>query len=260
MSDENITQQSALVPATSAVTAPENISVSAVSADEMGKCQNALVMWAKAKLSELHVELHELTEARDSAIKNKWGSGTLSRQVVKAEKRIVFYDKLLSALDHGYTIVPNFPVTAFAIRTDRKNPAALYTTSYNQSHTQKCVGLPQGEGEYKNPFPVVCQESISPATATKGETVSYWADSWKELEFPITMAKAQLVEATTDAMKLKVFDEIGILPGYAPGEGTRPPKGDPLIIARIFDPTRSTQWDRHYVSFIICWHLNTKDL
>lgn len=262
MNDQNLptTSSSALVPHSSAAVPAQNVSVSAMNPDEMARSQHALVAWAYAKVAELKAELKDVTDARDTAVRRKWAAGALNRQITKAQKRLDFYSKLLTALEHGYTIVPNFPVTAFAIRTNRERPARLWTTSYREKHTQKCTGLPEGEGAYQNPFPLVVQETLTPATTTANEKAAYWADAWKELEFPLTMAKAQLIEATSEAMKLKVFDEIGILPGYAPSEGTRPPKGDPIIIGRLFDPTRSSPYDRHYVSFIICWHLHTKDL
>jgi len=62
-------------------------------------------------------------------------------------------DEALAAFEAGYYIVPNFPATVFAIRTDRDNPKRnkhiAYT--YNPKITAECDVLPAGEGEYKNP-------------------------------------------------------------------------------------------------------------
>ena len=83
------------------------------------------------------------------------------------------------------------------------------------------------------------------------------------LALPVTMAKPTIMYAATRAMALKIFDDLAILPGYAPGEGTNPPKGDPIIVARILDPTRSYNgWYKkeHWVTFMVAWHLNTRDI
>jgi hypothetical protein len=176
-------------------------------------------------------------------------------------KRLDFYERMLTALEHGYQIVPSFPITAFAIRTDRKKPLHMWTTSYSKSHEQDSWPLAAGKGEYKNPFPVVLQDTQEPATATKSEVCAYWASAWKDLEFPLSMSKPRIMQAVDRAMALKIFDDIGILPGYAPSEGTRPPKGDPLIIARLKDPRPRSSWQKpRYLSFIIAWHLDTSDL
>lgn len=65
------------------------------------------------------------------------------------------------------------------------------------------------------------------------------------------MSKPKIMEATTRAMALKIFDDFGILPEER--------KQDPLIIARIRDP-RSTAYNHRFVSFIIAWNLNTSTL
>lgn len=251
-------QASSLCPA--CVPAPaHDIEVTAENADHMAECQSAIIDWCRAKVVELDAERKELEEATKQAIEGKYKSGTLQRHAILAAKRLDFYQRMLTALEHGYQIVPSFPITAFAIRTDRKKPLKIWTSSWNKSHTQEPSGLPAGEGEYKNPFPVVQQEQITPATATKGEVMAYWASAWKTMEFPISMAKPRIMEATTRAMAMKIFDDIGILPGYGANEGTRPPRGDPIIVARMRDP-RSTTHSQRWVTFIIAWHLNTKTL
>ena len=105
--------------------------------------------------------------------------------------------------------------------------------------------------------------TIAQPTATTSEVRQYWANNWKDLEFPVIMAKPTIMAAATRAMALKIFDDLAILPGSAPSEGTRPPRGDPIIVARIKDPTRSYKsWStkEHWVTFMVAWHLNTRDL
>lgn len=250
--------ESALCPACVPVPA-KDIEVTAENADEMAQCQSAIIDWCRAKVSELDSERKELEQACEQAIQGKYKSDTLKRHASLAAKRLDFYQRMLIALEHGYQIVPSFPITAFAIRTDRKKPLRMYTNYWGASHTQKPNDLPAGEGEYKNPFPVVIEHQVSPATTAKDEVKAYWAENWKSMEFPMSMAKPRIMEATTRAMALKIFDDIGILPGYAANEGTRPPKGDPIIVARLLDP-RSSSYGKRWVTFIVAWHLNTKTL
>lgn len=249
--------QSELLPAitTPAITAPaQDVALTAENADEMVQCQNAIIVWCKAKVAELRQQTEELTQAFQHAVKRKWKSDTLKRHAAIAAKRQSFYERMLVALEHGYQIVPSFPVTAFAVRTDRKKPLRMMTTMAHRQHEQEAESLPAGEGEYKNPFPMVYQRTIQAATQTTHAIIQYFAEAWRDLEFPISMAKPRIIEAVERAMALKIFDDFGILPADSR------PKGDPLIIARLKDPRQSGYSNPRYVCFIVAWHLNTADL
>lgn len=249
MSDELVPMSSGAI-ATAAALPVADIEVTAESGDEMAQCQEALIEWAKAKLKEAANQSRELKLAFEHAVKRKWKSDTLKKHAAFALRRFTFYRKFLEALKHGYQIVPSFPVTLFAIRTDKKKPKAKCTTyHYSNTHEQDAKELPAGEGKYQNPFPVVLQATIERATAEKRAVMNYWADRWDEFEFPLSMAKPKIMEATTRAMKLKIFDELGICP-------EDPKKQDPMIIGRIRVPAKH-QYDHRTVSFIIAWHLNT---
>ena len=263
MSDTN--ENKALVKAqpttvaTAASPPVSDIEVTAENADEMAQCQSAMIRWCKAKVAEAGAQADELKSAYEYAVKQKWKNDVLKRHAELAAKRHDFYKRMLVALEHGYQIVPSFPITAFAIRTDQKKPLRMCTTGWNRGHAQKSPGLPEGEGDYKNPFPIVHQREVVAATSTKGATDEYWAAAWKDFEFPLSMSKPQIMKATTRAMALKIFDDLGILPGFAPNEGTRPPRGDPIIVARIKVPDWPAARE-HHISFIIAWHLNTATL
>lgn len=244
---------------TTAPPPPQDIEVTAQNVDEMEAAQSALIVWCRAKIQQVEQEHKELADAYWHAVKCKWKAETLKRHSDLAAKRADFYRRMLTALEHGYQIVPSFPITAFAVRTNKKKPLRMYTTHWGTSHEQGPAGLPEGCGEYKNPFPVVMQRTYEKATATSSEVVGYWAEMWKELEFPLSMSKPQIMQATTRAMALKIFDQFGILPGFAPNEGTRPPAGDPIIIATMLVPNWAAA-SKRYVSFVIAWHLNTRDL
>ena len=238
----------------------QDIEVTAQNADEMAECQLSLTVWTKGKIAEVKKQTEELEAAYQHAKRCKWKFDTLQRHWQYSLKRQDFYERMLTALEHGYQIVPSFPITAFAIRTNRKNPLLLLTNDYFHSHTQDPSEIPAGEGDYKNPFPVVRQKTVAPATTTTREECQYWAEGWKDMEFPVSMSKPRIMEATTRAMALKIFDDIGILPGYAPNEGTRAPRGDPLIIARLMKPKKYAAEQRRWVSFIIAWHLDTSTI
>jgi hypothetical protein len=61
------------------------------------------------------------------------------------------------------------------------------------------------------------------------------------------MAKPEIMNATAAAMRMKIFDQIGVMPH------TRK-KEDPVIIGQII---RKVGYTKHTVSFMIAWHLNT---
>ena len=232
----------------------DELEVTAHNSTEMGKAQDALIKWCDHKIAALKVEFEELNEAYHQAHKNKWKSGTLKKHALLADKRVTFYGKFKAALEAGFVVVPNFPVEMFAIRTEKGHPTRYVAPNHwNTTHRQRPDGLGIGEGEYKNPFPVVrgC-EARRDAQGKEIERAYWWADDWKELEFPLSMAKPTIMEATTRAMALKIFDDFAILP-----ESSR--NKDPMIIARIRDP-RSTKYKERVISFIVAWHLNTRVL
>lgn len=232
-----------------------NVEVTATRPLEMHQAQSALVVWCAGKIGQLRAEQRDVRDALEQAKKNKWAHGALDRQVRLYERRIVFYGKMKRALEAGYYIVPNFPVTMFAVRTEQNKPGSGFVTdqwhpgdAHFEQHAQQ---LEEGEGEYRNPFPLVRSYAHKD---DKGKDVhDYWADAWRDLEFPVTMMKAKCIEATNKAMGLMVFDEFGICP---PRQLRR---GDPIIVGRLIDP-RSTKYDRKTVSFLIAWHLDTATL
>ncbi len=235
-----------------------NLQLSATKPTEMESVQRALIEWCKQKVTLVGAERVDLEKAVDEARKRKWKLSTLQRHALLAKRRVEFYEKILAALEAGYILVPNFPVTLFAIRTTANSPASLYRiSSYkpNFALQQEAQNLPAGEGVYQNPFPHTVERLHEKQDGKGGFKNEWqcWADSWKELDFPITMAKPHLMQMTDEAMKQKVFDELGVLP--SPYK-----KKDPLIVGRIRDP-RASKWTRDgVVTFIIAWHLDTRTL
>lgn len=226
----------------------DDIQLTAKTPKEMLTAQAHLVEWCDKKIESVRLEAKELEEATLHAKTRKWKWTTLDRHWKLAEKRLLFYEKMKSALLAGFYIVPNFPVQMFAIRTDRKSPLKAFSTRGWDNHEQKPLELSQGEGEYKNPFPVVYQQTEQ---LTEGKTVTnYYAERWNQFEFPMAMAKPEIMEAVDDAMTLKIFDRFGIFPGTK--------KDDPVILGQII--YKSNHYTTKVVSFMIAWHINTKDL
>lgn len=247
-----------------AVQKAQDIHVIAETPDQMKECNTSLINWCDAKIRELRVDHIELDAAYKSALAKKWKSSVLKRHAKLAKKRILFYGKLRTALKAGWYIVPNFPVTIFAIRTDRSRPLRIATTvqsSYTPSprKDQQTYGLPEGTGNYVSPNPVVQVRNHGEVTLGSGRKETEWhsfASDWNDVEFPMCMAKLQIMEATNRAMEIKLFDDFGVLSNAAL---SRRGCGDPIIVGRILDP-RSTTYTKKYISFIIAWALDTKTI
>lgn len=232
-----------------------NLQVTATTPEEMLHSNAALIEWCVNKIATTKAECQELCEARDHAKARKWKHQTLAKHAALSEKRVDFFVKMHDALVAGFYIVPNFPVQVFAIRTEATKPASLYTISRyrgDDSKIQHAEALSEGEGEYRNPFPIISERYYGKDDQQR-DLYRAIATEWDKLEFPITMAKPRIMRATSRAMALKVFDEIGIL--------QESKSGDPIIIGRMIDPRpTSSKLFRKHLSFIIAWHLDTKVL
>lgn len=237
-------------------TASGDLMLTAVGPGDMSQCQSALILWTEKKVAALKADQYELLAEVEVAKRRKWKWTIYQAHADKLGKRIVFYEKMRAALVEGYCIVPNFPVSLFAIRTDRKNPLKMWTNkSWNSKFIQDAKALPAGEGEYKSPNPVVMEGRSYEVTLKDGSKQTLqnaWADSWDGLEFPANMAKLEIMEAAERAMALKIFDEICMFPS----DRQRHP--DPVLFGTIIDKRNS--YTVHRVSFMIGWHLNTKTL
>lgn len=218
---------------------------------QMQRCQDALKDWAVRKVAEVTAEHDDLVENIAIAKKAGWGRSALVRAERKALKRLQFYQKIKLAVEAGYCIVPNFPVQMFAIRTKRRYVERNETHGWaGQEHYQQSAQqLAAGEGEYKNPTPIIFNRQIKDG---ENSWRQHWAEDWNELEFPFATAKPQILKATERAMADKIFDELGVLPGQRRNE-------DPIVVGRILDP-RNQKYNPTFVTFLIAWYLETKTL
>jgi hypothetical protein len=224
----------------------KDLQLTATLPQEMVESQMQLLCWCDNKILVIKADIKELAEAVDIATSNKWNTQALKNQLTKARKSIVYYEKVKAALNEGYYIVPNFPVQMFAIRTKQKDPKG-YSSSWWAEIKQDAQQLPQGEGEYRNPFPLLERQTDKDAQGK--ETHGVYPICWDELQFPITMAKPVIMQATSRAMALEIFDEIGVFPPTK--------KEDPVIIGRV---NLNHKGMKRTVSFMIAWHFNTNQI
>lgn len=221
----------------------EDVALTATLPSEMVGAQVELIGWCAAKIAVIATECDELRGAHERAVKMKWKAQPLYALHQRALKRLSYYEKVKAALEAGYFIVPNFPIQMFAIKTKKAKPKYELKIGRWTEHTQEAQELPEGTGEYRNPFPLIKSKTV---VTPEGEKPANWASAWDEMEFPLTMAKPIIMDATDRAMALKIFDQIGIMPA------TR--NEDPVIIGQVF---RKIGYQTKIVSFMIAWHLDT---
>jgi hypothetical protein len=250
----------------------EPVDLIATNPQEMRHAQHALIDWVVAKLEVVKGEIEsakgessELAEALAHAKAQNWKTSTIGKhhdlaikRIGFAQSRLAYYTKIMTALQAGYYIVPPMDMELFAIRTDKEKPARrcrLLSFPGQGNFEMECQTLPMGVGDYKNPHPKV--EAVGETlTDDKGNRKrSYAVTDWDAIDFPVNMIKPKIMEATDRAMALKVFDEMGVLPQ----DYRRNP--DPVILGRIYQPKKNSSYlNPVAITFMIAWHLNTKDL
>lgn len=229
--------------------------VIAHNAAEMAHAQTELVSWAEGKMRESLAVRSEVAESLATAEKNKWGTRGLKVAIKQAQQQHEFYHKMVSALRLGYVIVPNLPIDVFAIRTTSDNPRRLESRWRSTTHEQKSNTPPLGEGRYVGALPNAVEDvRLIPREDGKGTMEHYrsWAESFRDVVFPIRTAKAQVMDDTGRAMAEKLFDEIGIAPQ---GVIRAPKKNDPMVVGQIIYRPK-----QHRVSFLVAWWMSNRDI
>lgn len=242
----------ALIPA---IGMPE-FTVIATSPKDMEAGQQSLIGWAAEKIKAVKQELEGIKADRDLAVKNKWRVSGWNREIGKCQKRLEFFEKIKAALDAGYFIVPPFPVEIFAIRTNKtsQNP---YASDYRNNRDQKADILPIGEGRYVDPTPVVMVDSHTELQkdGKSKEIKEYYADEFREVDFPFKLAGSEVIGATARAMALKIFDRFGVLPATKR-------KPDPIVVGQVIVPNKVRyRWrDDEAITFFVAWWLDTRSM
>ena len=224
--------------------------------EEMATSQAGLLDWARQKVEAERAELREKEVNLGYAKKGKYQTAPWRRQVNLARSRVVYYEKVLAALEAGYYIVPAMAgIDTIAIRTRKVAPPP------NEKESQwgaprvpdvKCQMLPAGQGEYVNPTPLVDRWTEERKNAQGKEENYHLASSraFAEIDFPFHLVKPQILRDFNHALELRIFDQIGVLP-------QRQRRGDPMVIGTVL---RRDGYQESAVNFLVSWWIDTRDL
>lgn len=245
---------------------------------EMAEARVGAKEWLTAKLAEIETNIIECNRAINVAKENGWATGALTASRNRAVDDETFYNKVLAALEAGFTIIPDFPLEIFAVR--RGEPEAQGQQEYNGAVNAGNTWMgrpaqpdyaPAGAGEYRNPQPYTStsiRENRAPNAQERNEP-RYFTTVYRSgypvgpIVFPSTTARSPVMQATSNAMAEKVFDQVGVcLPVVQQGsrrqvqQGAR--AGDPLVIGQVVRKRVGSQ--QKVISFIIAWYLNLNEL
>lgn len=238
---------------------PMDFTVFATSPAEMETAQRSLILWAARKIQSVKIELNDAQLQLQECVTKKWNTAGWRSMVLKLEKRATFYRKIKGALEAGYYIVPPFPIDVFAIRTNKNAPKRMDST-HRDNHDQRAALLPEGEGRYVDPKPSRLSYSDTELRTVNHQTgekknvpvTYYYADEFREVDFPFKLARAEIKDATVKAMGLKIFDRLGVLP--------RVRKPDPIVCGQILVPNKPYWREPEAITFFVAWWLDTKTL
>lgn len=234
----------------------------AVNATEMKESRSKIRLFLDNKVAEIGLELAEITAALETAKLRKWATQPLKNQVTRIAKRKLYYDKLLAAVDAGFTIVPNMDVDVFAIRVKSDTPKWSYDSGSSKHGfrgaspsvpDEKEDHLPVGEGNYQSSrVDFHERNSITGEGENKLYHVGQTCDGYQDIDFPLAAAHPIVMDETNRAMVMKIFDRIGIVP-----QTHRRLRGDPIILGQI---VRKDGYTEKVASFLIAWHLDFRTL
>jgi hypothetical protein len=257
---------------------PPETHLVATSPVEMQAAQGDLKTWLEQRLTILERDIREANAALNEARRNGWATGALTSARNRAVDDETFYNKILAAVEAGHTIIPDFPISIFAVR--RHEPDGSRSQTFNGSlrpadtwmgNPVEADCAPAGTGEYRNPEPEVSRyatENRAPGAQERGEP--RWFTHMRRtgrpagpIVFPRVSGRSPVMKATAKAMAEKTFDQVGVcLPTTAVAGGRQVQRstraGDPLIIGQVLRKRQGGY--QKAVSFIIAWHLNLSDL
>lgn len=237
----------------------KDVTVIATNREQMAAAQAVLVARAEARLVVINAEMDELQENLEKAIKYKLRQTGIIGRLNKLKKRLDFYTKLRAAFEAGFVLIPDMDVEVFAVRTTRREPTKQYRkekSTYSQPtpwlNNVETNRPPLGAGENVSVRPQV-REGTHTERNEKQELVyvtERFTDGFlDEIDFPFALAKPQIVDLTTRAMALKVFDDFGVLPASR--------RGDPMVIGRII---LKEGWRTKRMNFLVCWFVDTREI
>jgi hypothetical protein len=229
-----------------------NFQLVAIDQVQLARAQDELISWAERAQKAVQLEKAAEEEVLERAKEAHWARAPHERRIKQLARRLTFYGKIESALRDGYVVIPNFPLTLFAIRTKAGSPHGSQRDG-TWARPQSGQILPEGAGEYKNPVPLLETASETRKAShnpekTYEQTVSWPSDWQDEIEFPIALAKPVLMQRTATALAKRLFDEIGVASDSVSSGYT----GDPIICGRIRNPRAG----RPAISFFLGWYFD----
>jgi hypothetical protein len=239
----------------------KNLMVIARDAHEMKEAQLSLLGWAEDKIAYEEGGIGELEENLAHAKKNKWKWQGFQSQLSRAKKRIEYYVKIKAALEAGFVIVPSFPCDIIAIRTEYEIPSPHESSESWANRRQTSEAPALGKGEYKNSQPIVKEFTThvpDPKDSTKMlAKKSFQATEFDHFDFPLKAVRPQILDHTSKALALKIFDEIGFVAPNVGSGGRNRPGTDPMIVGHVIF---KQGYNVKRTAFLITWWLAASDL
>lgn len=230
----------------SAAPEPTVADLTVVTAGDVREAQAPMIAWCDGKIAGIDAERQEALQNAEHARQHKWKVTPFTRLANKLRRRVEYYQKLRQALVAGYVMVPNMPMDLLAVRVDRESPRRkTYKGSIWNTPDVSARSLPAGSGHYVSP-----QQRCAKQTNDEGKHLGWMPVEYQEPELPVALVKPIVTEAAGKALDVLLFDEIGIV-----SEGPR--SGDPIILGRIKDPTRTYHAG---VSFLVAWWIDPRSL
>jgi len=233
-------------------TSPDDLTLVALTPADMVPAQRELVAWCERKVAAVKAELADLETNLELATEHGWKHASVAAAVTRTQRRIYYYEKMKTAVEAGYLIVPNFPINVFAVRVKRAKQREA-TASYRHREdykTAKAELLPAGEGRYVDDELFTRDESYTKDLGNgKTQEIGHFvSDKYDEVDFPVTLVKPAILQAAQRAMALRVFDEVGLVAN----SGGK----DPIVVGRLLDP----RGNGRCTTFFIAWWLDTASL
>lgn len=256
---------------------PPETHLTATSPVQIQAAQGDVKAWCEERLTVIERDIIEANAALNEARRNGWATGALTSLRNRAVDDETYYNKILMAVEAGYTIIPDFPIQVFAVRRggEPREERQTYVGVHNATGTgmgrpvePDCA--PAGAGEYRNPQPATSEYTRENTLATPDNkqpryytTVTRFSHPAAPISFPKQTSRSPVMRATAKAMRNKVFDQVGVcLPTTAVAGGRQVQQGaragDPLIIGQVVGKRVGSR--QKIVSFIVAWHLNLNDL
>lgn len=235
---------------------PEHLQLVAYSKEQMQSAQKQLAEWFSRKLSEAEQQIKEASDAKTSALAGNFNTAPFHRLWQRAKKLAEFYEKALAAVEAGYVVMPDLPVDVFAVRTLRRIPLRKESNWARENREQSSEAPAIGEGRYVDSVPVEHQyryDDNDPKTGEVVKKMAYFAAEFSEsIDFPLSIAKPVIMDRVAEAMQMKIFDEIGVLPNR------KEKKKDPIVAGIIRRP--GDKYNQRRLMFLLAWYIDTKVL